>query len=485
MIEVYVGISIYLLAMLVVGYRASRRISNSEDFIVAGRKLPLWLTVGTLSATWFGGATVMGAAGAAFSKGFLGVIADPFGAALCLFVAGLFFARMLRRMRLTTLVDFFDSRFDRRAGFVAAVSMVFLYVGWTGSLLVSIGFILHTITGMSTVLAIILGTVIALAYTMAGGMLAVAWTDVVQIVLVILGLVIAFPIILSEAGGIDSVLERLPEGSFSMIPDSASTSDWMFYIRAWLVIGLGNVAGQDLMQRCLSARNESVAQNAAYISGGVYLTFGVIPVLIGMIGSLLMPDISNPEFIVPTLVMEYLPPVIVAIFISALLAAVMSSADSAMLAASSVIGKNLLAYVRPEATDQQILKWTRYSVPFVALFSLVVALYFQNIYDLLVNAYSIALVSMIAPLALGIWWRRANAIGALSGMITGFVCWVGLPLVSSSWPSDLVGLVAGAIVLIAVSLITGKTDPAKPLRDADGNELPFSDRLGVLSLFSS
>ena len=82
MAEVYIGIAVYLLAMLGIGYIASRRVTNAADFLVAGRSLPLWLTVGTLSATWFGGGTVLGAAGAAYEKGFIGVIADPFGAAL-------------------------------------------------------------------------------------------------------------------------------------------------------------------------------------------------------------------------------------------------------------------------------------------------------------------------------------------------------------------------------------------------------------------
>ena len=112
MTKIYIGIGEYLAVMLAVGYFASKRVSAAGDFLAAGRRLPLWLTVGTLSATWFGGGTVLGAAGSAFEKGFLGVIADPFGAALCLLLAGLFFARMLRRMGIMTVVDVFDSRYE-------------------------------------------------------------------------------------------------------------------------------------------------------------------------------------------------------------------------------------------------------------------------------------------------------------------------------------------------------------------------------------
>ncbi|MFT4605409.1 MAG: SSS family solute:Na+ symporter [Rhodothermales bacterium] len=483
MTEIYVGIGLYLAAMLVIGFIASKKVSTSGDFLVAGRSLPLWLTVGTLSATWFGGGLVLGAAGTAFSEGFYGVIADPFGAALCLLVSGLFFARMLRRMGVMTVVDVFDSRYDKKTGFLAALGTILVYVGWTGALLVSFGFVLHTLTGIPTEWAIGIGSVITLIYTMVGGMWAVAWTDFVQIILVIAGLLFAFPILINEAGGVSAILERLPEDSFKMAPDSGNTTEWLFYIRSWLVIGLGNVAGQDLIQRCLAARDEKTAQMGAYLSTGIYLTFGLIPICIGLIGTILMPDIANPEFIVPMLVMEYLPTIVVVIFISALLAAVMSSADSAILATSSVIANNVVRYLKPEAHDQDILRWSRLSVPLVTVAALVVALYFQNIYQLLIDAFSIALVSLFAPLAAAIWWKKANAIGALSSMLVGLGCWLLLPLITAAIPSDIFGLVAGTITLVIVSLATQGTHPAKPLRDASGVELALENRLGILRPF--
>lgn len=483
MTQIYIGIGIYLAVMLAVGFYASKKVSSAGDFLVAGRSLPLWLTVGTLSATWFGGGTVLGAAGTAFSEGFMGVIADPFGAALCLLVAGLFFARMLRRMGVMTVVDVFDSRYDHKTGFLAAFGTILVYIGWTGALLVSFGFVLQTLTGISTEWAIGIGSLITLVYTMVGGMWAVAWTDFLQIILVIGGLLIAFPILISEAGGVNAILDQLPEDSFQMVPDSGSSSDWLFYIRAWLVIGLGNVAGQDLMQRCLAAKDERTAQMGAYISSGVYLTFGLIPICIGLIGTILMPEIANPEFIVPMLVIEYLPTAVVVIFISALMAAVMSSADSAILATSSVLGNNIVRYLKPTATDRQVLKWSRLSVPFVTLAALIVALYFQNIYQLLVDAFSIALVSLFAPLAAAIWWKKANATGALASMIGGLMCWLLLPLATTSVPSDIVGLVVGTLILVIVSLATQQSHPPNPLRNVQGEELALEHRLGIISPF--
>ena len=115
------------------------------------------------------------------------------------------------------------------------------------------------------------------------------------------------------------------------------------YIQAWVVIGLAGIAGQDLLQRSMSAKNEAIAANAAYISAGLYLTIGFFPVFIGIVGAELLPNISNPEYIVPEIALAYLPPLAGAIFITALLAAVMSSTDSALLACSSIIGNNILS----------------------------------------------------------------------------------------------------------------------------------------------
>jgi len=323
---IYTGIIIYLLGMLAVGIYASRKISGTEDFLVAGRRLPLWLCTAALSATFFGGGTILGAGGAAYKGGFLAVIADPFGAALCLFLAGLFYIRIMRRMKLTTIVDFFETRFGKTAGLIAAIIMLCVYIGWTGSLLVSLGFILHTITGMSANTAIIIGTMIVFAYTMAGGMWAVSLTDFFQMIIVMTGLVIITPIVISKVGGFAFFVSSLPEDSFRMTPKDAGTIEWLNYVRAWMVIGLGNIAGQDLLQRSLSAKSEKVAQNSAYLSTIIYLSFGILPVLIGMAGSILLPGLDNPELVVPKLAIEYLSPTLAVFFISALLAAVMSSA---------------------------------------------------------------------------------------------------------------------------------------------------------------
>lgn len=179
-IVIFIGVGIYLVVMLSIGVYASKRASTSaSDFIVAGRRMPIWICSATIVATWFGGGTMMGAAGASYESGLLGVIADPFGGALCLFLVGFFFVRIFRRLRLLTFIDFFENRYGKTASTIAAVGSISSNVGWTGALLVAFGFVFQTLTGVPLEIGIIGGAIVVFIYTVAGGMWAVALTDFV------------------------------------------------------------------------------------------------------------------------------------------------------------------------------------------------------------------------------------------------------------------------------------------------------------------
>ena len=478
------GISVYLLGMLGVGFYASRKIKDSDDFLIAGRRLSLWLCTATLTATWIGGGAILGAAGAAYERGFLGVIADPFGASICLFLAGLFYVRMMRRMKLVTVIDFFEMRFGRTAGLFSSVIMIVVFIGWTGSLLVSIGFVLQALTGIPENMGIVIGTVIVLIYTVAGGMWAVSLTDFFQVIILMTGLAVAFPIIAHQFGGIRDFFAAVPEGSFRMIPQDASFPEWLGYIRMWMVAAFGYLAGQDLIQRALSSKNENVAQNSAYLSSILYLIFGLLAVLMGIAGSVLMPGLENPELIIPKLAMEYLPPLLIVLFISALLAAVMSSADSSILATASVFGNNLLPHLPGGLRKKGTLWWTRCTIPISALIAMLVALYVGEVYNLILDSFSILLVGLFIPLTAGIWWPRANTPGGVVSMFSGTLGWIFFMWVTPELPADVIGWCVGLVMLIIVTLITSKTSPALPLTDANGNRIEYRDRLGILSPFN-
>ena len=186
----WVGIIFYLAAMLFIGWLSSRKVKSMSDFLVAGRRLPLWMATATLLATWFGAGSSMGVAATVYSDGIGGVIADPFGASISLLLAGIFIVGVLRKKGCMTVTDIIEKRFGSAAGIYASLWMIPVYVGWLAAQLLGLGTMLHLLTGINVSTGTIIGAVVVLIYTCAGGMWAVTLTDVVQVGLIIIGLVL-------------------------------------------------------------------------------------------------------------------------------------------------------------------------------------------------------------------------------------------------------------------------------------------------------
>jgi SSS family transporter len=473
------GAILYVIVLMAVGFYASRNVRDSTDFIVAGRRLPLWLCVFTVFATWFGSGTLIGAAGAAYSKGIPGVLSNPIGSAICLFLAGLFYVRILRRMRLLTLPDLFRQRFGKWAEVLSAVCIIPAYVGWVASIFVAFGYVLHTIAGVDTTTAIVISAAVTLVYTFAGGMWAVSLTDFLQALIIITGLLILYPLVLGDVGGLSGLVARAPPGHFSLLPDN-HLKDWLWFLQALLVIGLGNIASQDLLQRAFSARDERVAQWSMYITTFLYITIAMIPVLLGIAGRVIMPDIADPEFILPLLGMKYLPPLAMAVFVGALFSALMSSADGGVLAPASIFGQNILKAFKQDMSERELLWSIRWAILGVGLFSLVTALYFQNVYTLMVKSFSILFVGLIIPMTAAIYWPRANNPGAVASILVGMGSWLTLEVAGTEYPADLIAAGLGLVTLVVVTLATERKVPARPLTDVDGHPLEYRERLGRL-----
>jgi SSS family transporter len=480
---IFTGVGLYLVMMLAIGIYATKRTGSTANFIVAGRRMPIWILGATIVATWFGGGTMMGAAGASYEHGLLGVIADPFGGALCLFIVGFFFVRIFRRLRLLTFIEFFQNRYGTTAATIAAIGSISSNVGWTGGLLVAFGFVFETLTNVPLELGIMGGAVVVFIYTTAGGMWAVALTDFVQMIIIALGLILLLVVVLIDVGGWGNIAPLLPEDTFRMMPAKHTAEIWLNYIRAWLIFGLADVTAQTLLQRAFSAKDERTAQNSFYLAGFGHLSLGMIPVTLGIIASVTMPGLTDPETVIPQLAIAHLHPVAIAIFVGALLAAIMSSADSSLLAASSVFSTNILPLFKPQASDRLRLLWTRAAIPIFGCVAIYVALKVQVVYNLILDANSVILVCVTVPFIVGVWWRRTNRSGALASMAVGFLTWFLAIVYAPELPGDLLGLLTGLITILVVTPLTQKIDPPQPLRNSDGEEVEFKDRLGTLPLF--
>jgi SSS family transporter len=450
------------------------------QFVVAGRGLPVWLCAATIVATWYGGGTLLGSAGAAYDHGFLGVIYDPFGASLSLLLLGLFFVRLFRRLRILTVADFMEQRYGRFAGVAITVAILFSNIAWVGSMLVAFSIIFESMTGTPMLYGIIGGAAVIFLYTAIGGMWAVVITDFIQMIVIVVGVVVLFIAVLVDVGGPGAVLQNLDAEAFRLIPLETTPEVWLDYARAWLIIGLADLSSQSLIQRALAAKSERVAQNSFYLAGIAYFFFGMIPVLLGIIASVTLPALAESEAVIPTLAIEHLHPVIV----GAMLSAIMSSADSALLAMSSMIANNLLPIVRPAATDELRLLVARLSIPACGTVAIFVALKIQTVYSLMIDANILLLATIVVPFIAGVWWRKANRTGAYAAMAAGFGTWILTMRLLPDMPADLFGLGACLVTLLVVTPLTQSFDPPRQLRDSDGKPVELTDRLGVLPLVS-
>jgi solute:Na+ symporter, SSS family len=477
---ILIGVAVYMVIMVAVGIYSAKKSHSMADFAVAGRSMPLWLCTITIVATWFGGGMMIGGAGAAYDDGMLGVIADPFGGALCLVLIGLFFVRLIRRLRLYSFVEFIEQRFGRTAGAICGFISASSSLMWVAGMLVAFGVIFETLTGIPLEIGIIGGAVIVIAYTSLGGMLAVALTDFIQMMIIAVGLVMLLVVVLIDVGGWSAIAAQMPEHTFRMLPLEHTLDRWLLYLRMWLIFGLGDICSQSLLQRAMSAKSERVAQQSFYVGAIAYIGFAMIPVLLGIIGSVTMPGLENSESIIPALALEHLHPFAIAVFVGALLAAIMSSCDSAILAAATVISTNLLPLVKRNPSERLRLIVIRAAIPAGGVMAVAGALNAQVVFNTILDANLLILAAVIGPFILGVWWKKANRAGALAGMSAGLGSWIVVATFWPAQPADLIGFGACVVTMLVITPLTQTIDPPRGLVDHEGNEVELDNRLGVL-----
>ena len=449
-----IAFALYVAASYALGFFVRGRVHDEEDFLVAGRRLSLPLAWATLLATWFGAGTMLTAADEVRNEGLRVTALEPLGPGICLLLAGAFFARRLWEMRLLTLSDFFARRFGPRAELLSAFIMVPGYFGWIAVQFIALAGMLELFLGLDPTLGIALIAVIGMGYTLLGGMWAVTMTDALQLSLLLAGLLILGTTVLLELGdgagmiaGLARIGEELPPEMLDPLPTETATA-FFGWASVLAIAALGNIPGQDLLQRIFSSRSSSVARNACLFAGVAYIAFGAIPVILGLSAGILLPE-SRDQAIVPALAGAFLSPPLAIVFTVALASAVLSTIDSAILAPASVIAQNILPrFVRGPTP----LARSRAAVVGVTAASLGVAYIGEDAYTLLEAAYELGLVGLFVPLAIGLYRRPGSEMPALLSMGVGVTLW--LVHLGLGWEAFLQPMLAPAEIPISLSLVT-------------------------------
>lgn len=470
-------IVIYLMFSVGIGLYASTRVHNAKDFAVAGRHLPLPMVTATVFATWFGAETVLGISATFVEEGLHGVVADPFGASLCLILAGLFFANKLYRMNLLTIGDYYRARYSRPVELITSICIVISYLGWVSAQIMALGLVFNVVTGgdISREAGMVIGASIVLTYTMFGGMWSVALLDIVQMTVIMAGMLFIAYLVSEQTGGVAAVVAHAEAaGKLDFWPRGDYTQ-WVPFIGAWLTMMLGSIPQQDVFQRITSAKNEKTAVRGSVLGGSLYFVFAFVPMFLAYSAMLIDPQVfgsllaEDSQLILPTLILQHTPVFAQVIFFGALLAAIMSCSSATLLAPSVTFTENILKhFLIKNMSDRQLLRAMRIVLVCFGMLVLGVALNAEvSIFKMVENAYKITLVAAFTPLVFGLYWKRANNQGAMLAIVLGLSSWILLEVfaIGGIWPPQLVGLLMSMFGMVVGSLlpnIIGKPLPQEP-----------------------
>ena len=404
-----------------IGVWVSRRIRTESDYLLAGRRLGYGLTTFSIFATWFGAETIMGSAGLAYRDGVSLGSAEPFGYGLCLILMGLVFAVPLWKRQLTTLADLFRQRYSARAERLAAVILIPGSVLWAAAQIRGFGSVISASSTLDPSAAMVVAAGVTILYSAVGGMLADAITDLVQGIIVALGLVFVFASVLPEAGGWTAFTGPVTAERVTMLPRGEGA---LPLLERWAIPVVGSVIASELVARALAARSPVVARRSFFMGGGLYVAIGAIPLAIGVIGPTLVPGLADPEQLIPEIARRSLSPFLYAVFAGALLSAILSTVDSTLLVSSSLLAHNLVIPGLRLVNERDKVRVARGGVALFGVIAWFLAIRSEGVFELVEQASAFGSSGIVVTACFGLFTRFGGARTALATLAAGVVAYL-------------------------------------------------------------
>lgn len=463
-----------------------RKENSGTALMLAGRNIPLWIGIFTMSATWIGGGYINGTAENTFRPGYgLMWVQAPWGYGLSLIIGGLLFARIMRRHRYKTMLDPLAQRFGKKMSALLFLPALLGEIFWTAAILTALGATFATVLGIDMRTAIIISSLIAIAYTSIGGLWAVALTDVVQLTLIFVGLALVIPFALRGVNGWEGAWTLYQEemGGFASFLPSREVLG-RHYFQWWdfmLLLVFGGIPWQVYFQRVLSTRNETMAVRLSIFAGIVCILAAFPPIVIGIIGKA-VPDWvqagapgppPDASLILPYVIRYLTPAFIATIGLGTIAAAVMSSVDSSILSASSMAGWNVYKpLVKPRASTSSLAKIIKRSIWIIGITATLLSLKISSVYALWFLCSDFVYCLLFPQLLTALFDKKANKWGSLAGFTVSLLLRLGggdstlgipalipYPMAESGevvFPFRTVAMLSGLVVILVVSRLTKK-----------------------------
>ena len=426
-----IAVAAFIGLTLAVGVISSKMVKKSgRRLIVAGKSLPLAMVGTMLAAQAVDGNSSLGNIALVFEFGFWAGAAIPIGLGVCLLVVGIGYAKKLNKMSMITLPDFYFRRFGNGAEGISGVLLIISFTILVAGNLAASGFILEVVFGIDYFWGILISALVVVAYTIAGGLFASAWTNLFQVYLAIGAFWAGF---IYFAGGFsgtewDTITSSVPPEFLDITGLTDVANGALLNWAAILALGLGDIIALDFMERVFAARDPKTAQKGAFMGGALTL-FTVLPTsMLGIAAFYFLPADTVPDLALPLLATEHMPFAIGAAILMGVIGASMSTASGGLLAISSVISRNFIQRIirrrwlnKPGWSDNKLLVATRIIIVpmMVAGTTLGYFLPAPGIY--LILAFDVVFAGALAPLTLGLFWSKANMPAAIASLIVGSV----------------------------------------------------------------
>ncbi len=446
---------VYMIVMIAVGIICSKKIKNYEDFTVAGRNIPFWRNVHSISASAIGAGATMGVAGMVFADGISGLWLG-IGAALGLLFCGLFLAKKLRESGKITVPDIMKEQYGQKVADWITVLNLFALIALTAGQVRALGTITQTFLPNLTILqACIVMGIVMITYTVLGGLVAASYTDSINMIIMIIAVMVILPILsITNTGGFAVMVEKLPASYFD---PWASGLLGILGILMWIIPT--NFVSQENFLRICGAKNATEAKGATITASLViYLPYFLMCAVIGLAGALLFPDVVNSDSILPTMIDRLTGPFVGGLLLAGLLAAVVSTSGSLLLITSVNITDNVIKRLYPATDEKKMVSISRICVICVGIISIIIANFASSIVGIMQDV-SAPYTSAILPIIVaGFFWKKATSKGAIATIIVAVLTSTGWWIAKQPWGIHhiIVSLVCSSLTMIIVSLVTQK-----------------------------